>query len=437
MNNHKLLSGLLCLILTGGGAYAYGQDVTTLEQIFVSAEANSAILRPCFTAETEADQEISVARAKRLPDINTSLNLSYIGDGFTTKRDFSDYQKASIPHFGSSISVVIEQPLYTGGAISGSIAMAELKSATQRFSTDLERDNLRIQLTGLYLDIFKYYSLREVIDNNIGSARKILDNIRARYDQGTVLMNDITRYELLLTNLEMEQIKINNLIDIVSHSLVTLAGLPDNHLIIPDTTMLDRALPYTDEDWWQKESQNNSSILKIANNNIEISKTAQKLANSERLPKIGIQAGWNLDGPILVEIPPINRNLSYWFVGVGLNYNFAALYKSNKAVIRSHTATLKAREELESQKEQLNIAIHTDFVKYMEAYEELKVRDKSVELSDLNYHTTSTRYMEGMALITDMLDAANARLQAQQQLVDARIEILYSYYKLLFTSGTI
>ena len=73
----------------------------------------------------------------------------------------------------------------------------------------------------------------------------------------------------------------------------------------------------------------------------------------------------------------------------------------------------------------------------MEAYEELKTQQKSVELAERNYLTTSTRYSEGMALITDMLDAANSKLDAEQMLVNAHINIIYYYYKLLFTSGRI
>ena len=42
-----------------------------------------------------------------------------------------------------------------------------------------------------------------------------------------------------------------------------------------------------------------------------------------------------------------------------------------------------------------------------------------------------------MALITDLLDAANAKLDAEQKLVNARIDIIYYYYKLLFTTGKI
>lgn len=81
--------------------------------------------------------------------------------------------------------------------------------------------------------------------------------------------------------------------------------------------------------------------------------------------------------------------------------------------------------------------MRNDHIRYLEAYEELKSGEKNVELAARNYHTTATRFAEGMALITDMLDAANSRLDAEQQLVNARIDIIYNYYKLLFTSGKI
>ena len=78
------------------------------------------------------------------------------------------------------------------------------------------------------------------------------------------------------------------------------------------------------------------------------------------------------------------------------------------------------------------MSVRADYIKYLEAYEELKTQEKSVELAEQNYNTTATRYSEDMALITDMLDAANARLDAQQRLVNTRINTIYYYYKLLF-----
>ena len=437
MNNLRLLAGLVCAALLSGGVCASGQSVITLEEIFESAETNSVQLRPSFTAQNEAEREISVARAERLPDISASMSLSYIGDGFTTKRNFSNYQKAPIPHLGTGLSLNITQPVYTGGAITNSIELAELKSTASRFATELKRDNIRFELAGFYLDIYKYSNLRSVVESNIASARMVLDEMRARYEQGTALQNDITRYELLVANLELQLVRINNTLNILNNNLVTVAGLPETTVVEPDSTILDRSLPMQGEDWWRNEAETNSPALSLARSGVDISKKAEALVRSERLPKIGINAGWTMDGPILVEIPPINRNLSYWYVGVGVSYNLSTLYKNNKSLAKSRIATQKAAEELDAAREGIDLAVRADHVRYLEAYEELKTQEKSVELAERNYRTTSTRYSEGMALITDMLDAANSRLDAEQQLVNARINIIYYYYKLLFTTGKI
>ena len=437
MNNLRLLTGLLSIILSGGGVCAYGQSVITLEEIFETAEANSTQLRPSLSAQIEAEREISVARSGRLPDINASLSLSYIGDGFTTKRNFSDYQKAPIPHFGNGLAVNITQPVYTGGAVTNAIELAELKSTAARYATDFQRDNIRFQLTGFYLDIYKCNNLRIVIEKNIVAAQKVLKEMRARYEQGTALQNDITRYELLVSNLELQLVKINNTIEILNTNLVTIAGLPDNTVIVPDTMILERSLPKDGAAWWQGEAEQNSPALRLARSEVDINRKAESLVRSERLPKIGLQAGWNIDGPILVEVPPINRNLSYWYVGVGVSYNISSLYKTNKALAKSQAATRQAIEQFDVARENLSLAVNADHVRYLEAYEELKTQQKSVELAERNYNTTSTRYSADMALITDLLDAANSKLDAEQQLVNARINIIYYYYKLLFTSGKI
>lgn len=438
MNNLRLLTGLLMTALCSGGAAAYGQgQVMSIEEIFDIAEARSAQLRPVFRAVGEAERDVSVARAARLPEISAALSVSYIGDGFTTARDFSDRQKAPIPHLGDGFSVTLSQPLYTGGAISSGIELAELKSTAARYAADLKRDNIRLTLTGQYLDLYKCANLRSVVESNLAAARKVLDEMRARYSQGTALKNDITRYELLVSNLELQLVKLDNTLDILNTSLVTTAGLPAGTVVVPDSTILARSLPVRDEAAWHDEAEECSPSLRLAASNLDISRKAERIVRAERLPKVGINAGWSIDGPILVEVPPINRNLSYWYVGVGVSYNLSSLYKSNKTVARSRAATLRAADELDAVREEVGLALHTDHVKYLEAYEELKTQRKSVELAVSNYRTVATRYSADMALITDLLDAANSRLDAEQRLVNARIDIIYYYYKLLFTSGKI
>lgn len=439
MNNHRLLTGLLAVALWSGGVCAVGQTkkVFTIEDLFDIAETHSAQLRPSFSAEEEARREISVARSHRLPDIEANLSLSYIGDGFTTKRNFSDYQKAAIPHFGNALGISVTQPVFTGGAISAGIELAELKSTASRYATELQRDNIRFQITGFYLDIYKYVNLRAVVEKDIAQARKVLEEMNARYEQGLSLQNDITRYELLVSNLELQLVKIKNTLTILNRNLVVTAGLDDNVEVVPDTAILAKSLPAAGEEWWRQAAEIESPALRLARSEVDISRKAESLVKSERMPKIGIQAGWSVDGPILVEVPPIDRNLSYWFVGVSVSYNISSLYKNNRSLSKSRAATQTALDRLEAARENLSLGVRADYVRYMEAYEELKTQEKSVELAERNYRTTSTRYSEGMALITDMIDAANSKLEAEKTLVNARINIIYYYYKLLFTSGTI
>lgn len=439
MNNYRLLRGLLRATLLSGGVCVMGQSQTTisLEEIFEIAEAQSVQLRVSKSAETEAEKDVSVARNGCLPDINASLSLSFIGDGFTTKRNFSDYQKAPIPHLGTGLSVNITQPVYTGGAVTAAIDMSRLKSTASRFATELQRDNLRFNITGLYLDIYRFATLRDVVSNNILQAEKMLVEMKARYEQGVALQNDITRYELLLSNLELQLVKINNTLAILNNNLVVTAGLPENTVVKPDTTILARSLPIGGEAMWQQEAVASSPTLRLAGTDVDITRKAESLVKAEKLPKVGVQAGWTMDGPILVEVPPINRNLSYWYVGVGVSYNISSLFKTNKAMDKSRAATASAEDRLAAAREGVELAVRADYIKYLEAYEELKTQNKSVELAERNYRTTSTRYSADMALITDLLDAANAKLDAEQKLVNARIDIIYYYYKLLFTTGKI
>lgn len=444
MNNHRLLTGLTCIVLWGWSVCraqtdtsAGKEQVFTISEIFYSAETSGIQLRASVTAEREAAKEISVSRSKMLPEITASLSLSYMGDGFTTKRNFSDYQKAPIPHFGNGLGVNIYQPLYMGGAIKAGVEMSEKKAVASEYYTELKRNDIRYRLTGYYLDIYKYRNLKEVVEKNINLAKRMLTDMKVRYDQGIVLQNDITRYELLVADFNLQLIKINNLLEILNRNLIITAGLPETVIVVPDSTMLSRSLPMYGEEWWQREAKVNSPMLKLSNTSVEISRVGEKLARSETLPHIGLQGAWTMDGPILVEIPPINRNLSYWYLGVGVSYNLSSLYKTNRSVEKSRLVTLRSEEQLAADTEMLQLEVNADYIKYMEAYEELKSRRKSVELAARNYTTVATRYEAGMALITDLLDAATSKLAAEQDLVNAGINIIFSYYKLLFTTGQI
>lgn len=79
MNNHRLLTGLLCATLSGAGVCAFGQArVVSIEELFEIAESRSIQLRPAFSAEEEADRDISVAKSGRPTYGAKDYNIDHI-----------------------------------------------------------------------------------------------------------------------------------------------------------------------------------------------------------------------------------------------------------------------------------------------------------------------------------------------------------------------
>lgn len=89
------------------------------------------------------------------------------------------------------------------------------------------------------------------------------------------------------------------------------------------------------------------------------------------------------------------------------------------------------------QTEQLNNNVQAAYVQYQQTYVELETQQKSVELARQNYEVMNSRYLNQMALVTDMVDASNLRLNAELKEVDARINIVYAYYRMKYVAGEI
>lgn len=439
MSKFTLFIMTLCASLCSTGIYAQEvvRQVMSIDEMFSLADRNSKSLRPYATGMDEAREGVRVAKNARLPEIDASLSFSYLGDGRMMDRDFSNGFDAPMPHYGNNFAIEASQAIYTGGAISNGIALARLQEENANLSMESNRDKIRFLLIGYYLDLFKQQNQLRVYEKNIEQTRQVLKDLQAKEGEGIVLKNDITRYELLLSNLELTYTQIRNTITILNTNLTTTLGLSEDIMIAPDTTILTRVLPVEDKESWTVAAYANSPMLKQMSLALQMAKHQDKIIRSERIPKIALFAGNHFDGPIIIEVPPINKNFNYWYVGVGVKYNFASLYKTNKSVSRSKYTIQRTLEQYEDAKEQTELSVKAEHVKYMESYVELNTQQKSVELANQNYAVIRNRYKNDMALITDMLDASNSKLAAELQLVNAQINIVFNYYKLLYISGTL
>lgn len=434
----KRVVGLILLMLWGSvplTAQEKQRYKLDLEKMFELADQNSRSIRTFDLAAQEAAQAVKVVKNAMLPAVDVSLSASYLGDGWMAGRDFSGGMNAPMPHFGNNFVLEATQVVYAGGAISSSVAVAKLQQQLAELDKEENKQNIRFLLVGNYLELYKLGNQAEVYAKNIEQTQRLLADIKAKQKEGLAIKNDITRYELQLKTLELALTQTENGQIILNNQLVTTLGLPLETSIEADSSILAFIPQVVAENHWQETAVTVAPAMKQAQLGVEQSKQGEKMARAERLPSIALFAGDHLDGPIIIEVPPINKNFNYWYVGVGLKFNIASAYKSRRNMRLAGLSTQWAQENEQLLKENLQTEVKAAYVRFTESFTTYETQVKSLELAMENYDVVQNRYLNELALITDMLDASNVKLTAELQVANARINILFNYYRLKKAAG--
>ena len=405
-----------------------------IHNLFTLIDTHNSSVRVSKTSIESARHDVDVAKSQRLPDINAQLSASFIGNALLTDRNFSEVHGLHSPHFGNQFIIDASQTIYSGGALTAGIRMSELGLEKARIASELTIQQQRFLVLSQYLDLEKIANREQVVKSNIELTKRIISDIEERHRQGVALKNDITRYELQMQTLQLELTKLRNQRSIVNHQLCVSLGIATSDSIVPTERVADKTYARDAEAQWQFAAMS-SPTLRMAAVDEQMAGQKEKLAKSELLPKVAIVAQNNFNGPITFELPPVNKNLNIWYVGVGISYPVSSLFKSNKKLRAARVAVRKAQEQKAVAKEMVGNQMQAAWTNYQQSYVELQTQQKSVELARQNFEVVNDRYINQLALVTDMIDASNMRLDAELAEVDARINIAYAYYKMKYIAG--
>ena len=427
------------LLIALAGVWTIGARAQTrsmsLGELLELADKNSTSIRSFESGVLTAEAAVESAKAERLPDISASLSVSYLGDGYIWDRDWSNGMSVDMPHFGNNFALKVQQAVYTGGALSSGVRLAELGKSMAELESEGNREDVHFLLVGYYLQIFQLLNQERVFRENISLTEQVIRQMRARVGAGTALRNDITRFELQHSRLCLQQTQVASARCIVNRELTTIVGLAEEVEILPDTTIAD-VLPAIgmESDWQQTAAEGNVGLRK-ADLAVEQSIEMERREKSALLPKVAIVAEDYLNGPVTIEVPALDNNFNYWYVGLGVSYDLSSLWKSNKKLKEARLATIEARDRRDLARERVETGVQAAYTNLRTSLSELATQETQVRLANENYSVIVNRYDNDLALITDLVDAQNQKLEAEIGLVNAKIQVLYNYYRMLYVSG--
>ncbi len=435
----------LIVVATATVAKAQTERKMTVDELFQLVESNSKTLRQEKISVEFAKKGIEAARSARLPELTASASVSMNGDVMMMDRDFTNAHGFAAPRWGNSLALEAQQVVYAGGAVDAGIALATLQHQQAQVDEQQRRQQQRFLALGQFLEIFKLKNREQVVRQNIELTQWLIDDIQAKHEQGMALKNDVTRYELQMETLRLNLKKLQDQRGILNHQLCNQLGI-DGEIIpslatdrIPANAPTRSLSPKGEgsEMSWQNVALTTAPSIQKAEIGQKMASQQLRLAKSEMRPKVALVAADNFNGPFTYDIPPIDKNFNFWYVGVGVKYPISSLFKQNKKVQQAHIHTRQAEQSYTVAAEQLNNQVQQAYTYYQQAYVELETQQKSVQLAGQNYQVVNDRYLSQLALITDMIDASNVKFDAELKEVDARIGIIFAYYKLKYIAGQI
>ncbi|MGN0236526.1 MAG: TolC family protein [Lepagella sp.] len=444
---------ILTLLITSLSMGISAEEVmeTSLDELFAIAEQNSRQIRVSITQHEASVENVKAAKSQLLPDLNLSLSGSYIGTPTVLSRGFSSSGTTTVPyaigvgevkngsqptpHWGNDFVAQVTQVIYSGGAISSGIKLAEQRERMAQLDVEKNRLEVRFLLTGYYLEICKLSNQLKVVEQNISLAEQLLKTMRARYAEGTALKNDITRYEYQLQSLELSKTKLTDAINIVNHHLVATLQLPEDTKLIPKDVVNPTDNP--SEGNWQSQASTENISIRQAELAADMSQTEVRAVRSALFPNISLMIQNRLFGPYVTDLIPVDANINSWFVGLNIQYDLGNLWRKNHDIKRARINARQSAEQVSLVREEIDKALHANYMNYQTSQVEVDTQRKQVALADEHYQVTQNRYEKGLALLTDMLDASNMKLSADIDLVNAQINHIYNYYKLKYITGTL
>ena len=408
----------------------------SVDELFRRGVAASLRMQADALRERSAAAGEQAARRAALPELTVGVDAGAIGQPVVFAHGLSDPTRPDTPDWSQSYAVSLRQPLYDAGRIRRGVKRAGLQRRLAARAARGDEADVKLALLGAYLDLMRLYKQEEVLGENIAESERRLTDIRRLHREGVVTNNDVLRSELRLREDSLALSEARNALRLTSQELDVALGLDETTLIVPDTAFLDHLpAPPADggvEAFIRAAYAANPSLLGLKTQT-DVALTDLAATRAAVLPTVSLVAGNTLARPITRTMTDLFNNA--WSVGLSMNMSLSALYKNGPDVSRARHAVALARNAEEQQRQTLRMDVRRAWTRHREAVDRTGAMRLSIRQADENYRIMRNRYLNHLAILTDLLDAGSLRLDARLQYVTARTQAVYAYYELLRACG--
>jgi len=428
----------LCTIGLSAGA----QTTLTLRDAVNYALQNKADAKKSKLQIENAEYQIQEVRSRALPQIVANGNLTYnpiiqttVIDGAGFGQPGTTIQAAFGQKWTSTAGVSLTQALFDQAVFTG-LRAAQTTREFYQINNELTEEQVIERVANNYYSVYVQRERLILLDSNYVNTQKVRDIVQGQFDNGLAKKIDLDRIIVKMSNIDTERQQVKNQIELQENALKFYMGMPiESQFVMPKEEFEVVPAALTEEP--NIENRTEYLLLKKQEELLVFNK---KAIQAEYYPTLSLTAGYNYigQGP---EFPWFAKPSSgvYWsdFSGIGLNLRVPIFtgFGTRSRVRQADVEIRTLQEDIKDTKLSLDLDYRNAMTQINNNLVTIDNQRENMRLALDILSNTKNNYLQGLASLTDLLDAQNASLEAQNNFTRAVLNYKIAEISLIKSKG--
>ena len=419
--------------------------VLTLKDAIQYALENKAEARKARLGIENSNYQIDEVRSRALPQISANGTLTYNPVLQMSALDLSSFPGGD-PNAGVTLvpfgtewtalgGVTVSQAIFDQAVFTGLRAARSTREFYQ-LNAQLTEEQVIERVANNYYQVYVLRQRLTVLDSNYVNTSKIRDIILGQFDNGLAKKIDLDRMTVSLSNISTQRQRAMNEVQLQENTLKFFMGMPiETPIVIPQSQfeVTPVALAERPDSTVRTEYQ---LLLKQE----QLLNFQKKSIIAEYYPTLGISANYNYigQGPEM----PLGKGAQdqvYWsdFSAVALNLRIPIFngFGTRAKVRQADIELQEIAEDLKDNKLSLDLAFENARTQINNSIVTIGNQRENVRLAQEVLSNTQNNYQQGLASLTDLLDAENSMIEAQNNYTAALLDYKLAEVQLIKSRG--
>ena len=414
----------------------------TLKEAINYALENKADAKKAKLKVENSNYQIQEVRSRALPQITANGSLNYnpilqttVIDGAAFGQPGTVIQAAFGQKWSSTAGLSLTQALFDQTVFTGLKAAKSTREFYQ-INNQLTEEQVIERVANNYYQVYVQRQNLTVIDSTYKNTTKVRDIIKGQYDNGLAKKIDLDRVSVKISNINTMRQQVLNAVQIQENALKFYMGMPiETQIEIPQTAF--EVSPHSLSEIPNTAIRTEYLLLKKQEQLLTYQK---KAIEASYYPTLSLSAGYNFigQGPKM----PIGAKPAdgvYWsdFSSIGLNLKVPIFTGfGTRAKVRQADIDLQTvKEDLNDTKLSLDLAFANAKTQIDNSLITITNQKENAQLAKEVLDNTRNNYVQGLASLTDLLDAENALTEAQNNYTSAILEYKLAEIQLIKSKG--